>query len=74
MIDMLTEVQFYPNLWNTGFSEFRHLLNFITDPFNLPEKSVMIYRDFLNFNFSNYPIFQRDYLAYPFNSPKILKS
>ena len=60
MIDMFTEVQFYPDLLNTGFFEFPHLLNFTIAPFNLPKKGAYYLLGFLNFNFSNYPIFQRD--------------
>ena len=51
MIDVHAEVQFYPDLLNTGFSEFHHLLNFLIGPFNLPEKSVIMYPNFSNFNF-----------------------
>ena len=68
MIDTLIEVQFYANLLNTGISKFLHLLDFIIGPFNLPEKSVLIYPDFSNFYLSNYAIFRRDFSANILNS------
>ena len=51
IIDMLTEAQFYPDLSNTGFSQVLHLLNFTIGPFNLPEKGVIIFLGFFEFQF-----------------------
>ena len=65
MIDVHAEVQFYPDLLNTGFSEFHHLLNFLIGPFNLPEKSVIMYPNFSNFNFWITPFFEDIFQVHP---------